>query len=473
MDKNIKVHIKDRVAVAEGDPVIVCGNSDYTVTFTFDEEWGEAYAKTARFKFHTAEGPEHIDKPFTGDTVEVPELDNVREVEVGVFVGNLNTTTGAPIRCKPCVRCGSGAPKDPDPDVYDELMELINKGGGGTGGGGTLDGLPVYVVDTLPDDPEEGDIVALNTTVPRPWDKVKVWSRDELPYQEGNAVAICENLPLEGSFVASAAPEKFDLSEIDASVIFVSGVLLQGSNGHISLTMHTLTGLNGGIAITVQDHTDTYYHYNKGVWKAQQSDSNPIEISVQDIKLPSLSDVVAIDYTRLLTDDELMNYQSFASTQLWRALKILPQLGVLVHEPGLYIAEQSGGCVWQRVDKKMVKQVSSLTAQTTEATDNSLKALNKAEGAQSEATAARNQMESYAPKITAAEHKSTEAIEAASALNKAFINLQNIVDEAHVNATQAKSQAETNAGAIAELQEAVNGYSTFLEEINGEVVEDE
>lgn len=126
MEKNINVHIKDRVARAEGDPVIICGNGDYTVTFSFDEEWGGANVKTARFKFNTAEGPEHIDQPFTGDTVDVPELSDIREVEVGVFVGDLNTTTGASIRCKPCIRCGSGAPKDPTPDVYDELMELIN-----------------------------------------------------------------------------------------------------------------------------------------------------------------------------------------------------------------------------------------------------------------------------------------------------------------------------------------------------------
>ena len=141
MEKNIKIHIKDRVAVAEGDPVIVCGNGDYTVTFSFDEEWGQAFAKTARFKFTTAKGPEHIDQPFTGDTVEVPELSNIREVEVGVFVGDLNTTTGASIRCKPCIRCGGGAPKDPTPDVYDELMELINENGGAG-----ADGLSAYEV---------------------------------------------------------------------------------------------------------------------------------------------------------------------------------------------------------------------------------------------------------------------------------------------------------------------------------------
>ena len=143
MYRNIKVHIKKKVAVAEGDPVIVCGNDDYTVTFSFDEEWNETHAKTARFKFQTPEGPGHIDQPFTGDTVEVPRLSNVREVEVGVFGGNLKTTTGATIRSKPSARCGSGAPQDPAPDVYDEIMELINESG--VGGAGA-DGLSAYEV---------------------------------------------------------------------------------------------------------------------------------------------------------------------------------------------------------------------------------------------------------------------------------------------------------------------------------------
>ena len=207
MYRNIKVHVKDKVAVVEGDPVIVCGNSDYTVTFSFDDEWDEAKVKTARFKYQTAEGPAHIDQPFEGDTVEVPELTDIRELEVGVFVDNLTTTTGATIRSKPGVRCGSGAPQDPAPDVYDELMELINQGGGGSsgGGGGTLAGLPVYVKNALPKSPKKGDIVALNTPEVIPWEKVKVWSRDELPKDVTDKAAICEDLPIAGSFILLGA----------------------------------------------------------------------------------------------------------------------------------------------------------------------------------------------------------------------------------------------------------------------------
>lgn len=108
MQRDIRVVVKDRVARTEGQPVIVCGNGDYTVTFSFDDEWSEASAKTARFKYLTADGVKHKDVDFTGDKVRVPTLSNIREVDVGVYAGGLATSTGAPIRCEPSVRCGSG-----------------------------------------------------------------------------------------------------------------------------------------------------------------------------------------------------------------------------------------------------------------------------------------------------------------------------------------------------------------------------
>ena len=128
MDRNIKVTIEDRIATAEGDPSVICGNSVYTVTFTFDDEWEDFEVKTARFKYMTPEGVQHTDLPFTGDTVEVPKLFDTREVEVGVYAGNLTTSTGAAIRCEPGIRCGGGEEADPDPDKYDALMELIKNG---------------------------------------------------------------------------------------------------------------------------------------------------------------------------------------------------------------------------------------------------------------------------------------------------------------------------------------------------------
>lgn len=112
MHRDIKVVVTDRVATTEGQPVIVCGNGDYTITFSFDEEWDKAGAKTARFKYLTAEGVKHQDVGFTGTQVGVPMLSNIREVEVGVYAVGLATSTGAPIRCEPCICCGSGEEKE-------------------------------------------------------------------------------------------------------------------------------------------------------------------------------------------------------------------------------------------------------------------------------------------------------------------------------------------------------------------------
>ena len=472
MEKNIKVHIKDRVAVAEGDPVIVCGNSDYSVTFTFDEEWGEAYAKTARFKFQTKEGPEHIDQPFTGDTVEVPELSGIREVEVGVFVGDLNTTTGAPIRCRPCIRCGSGAPKDPEPDVYDKIMKLIKQGGGGSGGGGTLDGLPVYVVDALPDDPEVGDIAALNTHEVLPWDKVKVYGRDEVPKDPDTRESLFSDLSVMGNFITGEAPGSFDLSSVAPEGYWLSGVYLVGSTGYIQVNAHNLSNqLDPSVQIQVSE--DFIYMCNSKGWQASDGGS-PVNVSVQDVIIPKLFDAVAIDYTALLTDKELQDFESMGTVTLAPAVHVLQMLGVFERKPGLYIAEaKNESVVWQMQDQQVVKQLTDLTSQlaklvqktngmetdmhsavTTafEAREASAKALGDALNAQNTANAAQTTAD--------------------DALNAA-IRSQNATAEAQVTASQAKSQAETNAGTIAELQEAVNGYSTFLEEINGEVVEDE
>ena len=35
----IKITVTEKLASLEGSPVYVCGNSDYSVAFTFDAEW--------------------------------------------------------------------------------------------------------------------------------------------------------------------------------------------------------------------------------------------------------------------------------------------------------------------------------------------------------------------------------------------------------------------------------------------------
>lgn len=121
----ISINIKDKIATVEGSPVIVCGNSDYEIRFAFDDEWTDKTTKTARFVYLVNGQRQYQDVVFTGDTVSVPVLANTDEVAVGVFAGELSTTTPALIPCKRSIRCGTGAPADPTPDQYDQIMAAM------------------------------------------------------------------------------------------------------------------------------------------------------------------------------------------------------------------------------------------------------------------------------------------------------------------------------------------------------------
>lgn len=125
----IHVNIVDKRAAVAGAPVIVCGNSGYTVKFTFDDEWSGFGAKTARFVYVQAGAVRYQDVVFTGSTADVPVLANTKEVRIGVFAGDLRTTTPAVVPCELSIRCGTGAPADPTPSQYDQIMELLATGG--------------------------------------------------------------------------------------------------------------------------------------------------------------------------------------------------------------------------------------------------------------------------------------------------------------------------------------------------------
>ena len=108
----INVSITDKRAEVIGAPVIVCGNSDYTVKFTFDGEWSAHTNRTARFVFEQGGELRYSDVSFTGNTVTVPVLVNVREVCVGVFAGDLCTTSPACIPCERSIQCLTDIPAD-------------------------------------------------------------------------------------------------------------------------------------------------------------------------------------------------------------------------------------------------------------------------------------------------------------------------------------------------------------------------
>lgn len=102
----------------------VCGNSDFVIDFDFDAEWNEYEYKTARFI--TQDGL-YTDVVFSGAQCAMPVLQNTHRIHVGVFAGNMHTTTPAYIPAKKSILCGTDAPATPPEDAYAQMMEDINQ----------------------------------------------------------------------------------------------------------------------------------------------------------------------------------------------------------------------------------------------------------------------------------------------------------------------------------------------------------
>ncbi len=127
----LPITVRNKIATYTADVPYVCGNSDYTAVFTFDEEWNEHTQKTARFVY----GSSYTDVLFEGDECPFPVIEEATMIVVGVFAGNLRTSTGASVKACYSIRSGFGAPENPTPDVYDQIMERLDElSHGGTGG---------------------------------------------------------------------------------------------------------------------------------------------------------------------------------------------------------------------------------------------------------------------------------------------------------------------------------------------------
>lgn len=123
---DINITVAHKVAVSDTQ-FIVCDNSDYTVHWTLDAEWSAYDTKTMRTIYMDGT---FTDKVFNGDTIALPVCTVPGVVQIGLFAGDIRTSRVAIMRALPSVRSAAGAPADPTPDVYDQLMELI-KGLGG------------------------------------------------------------------------------------------------------------------------------------------------------------------------------------------------------------------------------------------------------------------------------------------------------------------------------------------------------
>lgn len=122
----IKISITGKRATVEGAPIIICGNSDYTVAFTFDSEWASHGIKTARFAYKQGGEFRYEDVIFNGTTCPVPAILDTDLVAIGVYAGDLRTSTPAAVKCAPSILCLGKLPADPLPSVYNQLITLIN-----------------------------------------------------------------------------------------------------------------------------------------------------------------------------------------------------------------------------------------------------------------------------------------------------------------------------------------------------------
>ena len=130
---NIFISVQNKRAVLTTPIVIVNGNSDYLVTFTFDSEWDDYDTKTLEVKYLDRNCVMRKKEVlFEGSAVSLPILRDVSEVAIGVYAGNLHTTTGALIQCEKCISDDDGVHDPPYPDVYNQLLEYLAGLQGGT-----------------------------------------------------------------------------------------------------------------------------------------------------------------------------------------------------------------------------------------------------------------------------------------------------------------------------------------------------
>lgn len=103
---------------------IVCGNSDYKIIFEFDSEWDAHEKKVARFIWNT----QFFDQEFTGNECPVPKIKGTLLLQVGVYAGDLATTTVAEIPCRLSVLCEDVVPSEENDKHYaNEAKEAADR----------------------------------------------------------------------------------------------------------------------------------------------------------------------------------------------------------------------------------------------------------------------------------------------------------------------------------------------------------
>ena len=125
----ISITVQNKKAQVQGNPVIVCGNSDYTLSFDLDEEWDEITGLKAQIAYIKGGQMIRQDVALSSDSCHLPAIRGAREVQIGVYGGSIRTAAPAVIPCLPCATDIPGTLHAPRHDVYNEMMEVIANAG--------------------------------------------------------------------------------------------------------------------------------------------------------------------------------------------------------------------------------------------------------------------------------------------------------------------------------------------------------
>ena len=121
----LRVNVANEIAtyLSRGG-TIICGNTKYKIAFSFDASWDKHPEKIARFIWNGA----YKDVPFTGTECAVPKITGADQVQIGVYAGDLKTTTAAIIPARRSILCGSNkAHPDQAKEYRDEAAQYAEQ----------------------------------------------------------------------------------------------------------------------------------------------------------------------------------------------------------------------------------------------------------------------------------------------------------------------------------------------------------
>ena len=130
----IEIDIANKIAKPRGSQQIILGNNDYSIKFYFDSQWSAYTYKTIELSMLSVKTGMLQKKEilFSGDTVDLPEILNTRQISVNVYAGDIRTSSSAIISCTGDIDPTNNPHPNPEPDVYAQLLNLLRSLQGGS-----------------------------------------------------------------------------------------------------------------------------------------------------------------------------------------------------------------------------------------------------------------------------------------------------------------------------------------------------